>query len=398
MRLKHLLTALSQAQRLLLKRIEKTNYKLNNAVTAVDFNKTCIINGLLPKYTYCRQAGSKRVTTDERKQYLQGELVQKEKLVKDIESELDSLHRQWKEENVPENTRIDIDNTLGSIIARHLSDTKNRVGRKLAALYGGPLEVPRHIDQFLNLSKVTLTEPQKKFLNLGLNCHFMTKPKRHAKRIEMEMLLADILRLEREKKVTTSPDLQAEFTREANISRGHYRSSILTPELKKAAEELKENVNIVIRKADKSSTFVILDKDDYSNKIASILGDTSKFKKITKNPTVDLKARLNRTIRQVNKITGAPKLPLIEGDHKLGYAYANIKTHKHGFPLRPIISQIPSVTYNLAKRLNGLITPFTPASHSLKSSQEFLDILKGSRPSGIIASMDVESLGKCSGG
>ena len=206
------------------------------------------------------------------------------------------------------------------------------------------------------------------------------------------MLLDDILRLEREKKVSTSPDLPSEIVREANTTRGHYRSKLLTPELKQAAKDLRDNQNIVIRKADKSSTFVILDKEEYMNKISSILGDVGKFKKITRNPTTDLKTRLNRTIRAVNKIPDAPKIPLIEGDYRPGYAYGNVKTHKRNFPLRPIISQIPSVTYRLAKRLNDLITPFTPANHSLKSSQEFIDILKASRPSNIIASMDVESL------
>ncbi|XP_050717411.1 uncharacterized protein LOC126999050 [Eriocheir sinensis] len=109
------------------------------------------------------------------------------------------------------------------------------------------------------------------------------------------------------------------------------------------------------------------------------------------NPTNDIKTKLNRIIRQTNN-NSSTKLPLIEGDHKLGYAYANVKTHKEGHPLRPIISQTPSVTYKLAKRLNELITPFTPASFNLKSTIEFLDLLKTTRPSNIMASMDVESL------
>ncbi|XP_076067705.1 uncharacterized protein LOC143040498 [Oratosquilla oratoria] len=198
--------------------------------------------------------------------------------------------------------------------------------------------------------------------------------------------------LERNKKVTTSPDLQAEIIREANTSRGHFRSSLLSPELKAAAKELKYNDAIVIRRADKSSIFVILDKEDYMNKMMNILGDTTKFKQITKNPTNDLKTRLNRIIRCNNSTVGSPKLSLIDGDCKLGYAYGNVKTHKQGFPLHPIISQIPSVTYKLAKRLNELITPYTPVSYSLKYLEEFLDILRSTPPSGVIGSMDVVSL------
>lgn len=205
------------------------------------------------------------------------------------------------------------------------------------------------------------------------------------------MLLEDIQKLENDKRVTTSPDLQAEIIREAKITRGHQRSSLLTPEFRTVAQELKSNDRTVIRRADKSSIFVILDKDVYLNKMATILTDTTKFSRITRNPTNDIKTKLNRIIRQTNN-NSSTKLPLIEGDHKLGYAYGNVKTHKEGHPLRPIISQTPSVTYKLAKRLNELITPFTPASFSLKSTTEFLDLLKTTRPSNIMASMDVESL------
>ncbi|XP_076062481.1 uncharacterized protein LOC143037809 [Oratosquilla oratoria] len=125
--------------------------------------------------------------------------------------------------------------------------------------------------------------------------------------------------------------------------------------------------------------------------MASILNDTTKFKRISRNHTNDIKTKLNRLIRENNN-SSTTKLALIEGDHKLGYAYGNVKTQKNGHPHRPIISQTPSVTYKLAKRLIALISPFVPASFSLKSSEEFLDILKTARPSNIMASMDVESL------
>ena len=42
----NLLNLVNQNLRSLIRRIEETSYKLNNAVTAVDFNKTCIQNGL----------------------------------------------------------------------------------------------------------------------------------------------------------------------------------------------------------------------------------------------------------------------------------------------------------------------------------------------------------------
>ena len=60
--------------------------------------------------------------------------------------------------------------------------------------------------------------------------------------------------------------------------------------------------------------------------------------------------------------------------------------------MRPIISQIPTPTYHLAKRLNQLISPYVPNAFSVKSPTEFIDLL-GSKPAqGHIASLDVASL------
>ena len=275
---------------------------------------------------------------------------------------------------------------------RNLLEARRRIGRKLAHLYGGPVNIPRSSDQFINLSSAVLTKEQIEFLNLGLNCHYMSKPHQLHKKIELEMLLDNIQKLEREKKITTSSNLSLEICAEANRRRGHHKTSLLTPSLRRAAKELKNQDNITIRRADKSSIYVLLDKKDYIEKMKVILDDSSKFKTITTNPTLDLRTRLNKIIRRNNSIAGFTKLPLIEGDHKLGYAFGNVKTHLPGNPLRPIISQTPTVTYKLAKRLNSIITPYTPSTYSLRSSREFLALLEASRPSGILASLDAESL------
>ena len=63
-----------------------------------------------------------------------------------------------------------------------------------------------------------------------------------------------------------------------------------------------------------------------------------------------------------------------------------------GNPLRPIISQIPTPSYKIAKRLNEILTPYVPSKYCLKSSSEFIEFIKDAPTNGIMASMDVESL------
>ena len=76
----------------------------------------------------------------------------------------------------------------------------------------------------------------------------------------------------------------------------------------------------------------------------------------------------------------------------MGYCYGTVKTHKPGNKLRPIISQIPAPTYKVAKKLCEILTPYIPATYSLNSGTDFLDILKANKVEGNIASLDVESL------
>ena len=47
-----------------------------------------------------------------------------------------------------------------------------------------------------------------------------------------------------------------------------------------ALENLTKNKNLVIQKADKGNTVVIINKNDYKTKIQNILSDSTKFKKL----------------------------------------------------------------------------------------------------------------------
>ncbi|KAK3896276.1 hypothetical protein Pcinc_000020 [Petrolisthes cinctipes] len=81
---------------------------------------------------------------------------------------------------------------------------------------------------YVNLTDTTLTPDQQDLLNMGLNCHYMTKPKPHRKRLEMEILLDDIHQLEKNGKFTTLTALQPTLLAEAAKTRGVYHSKLLS--------------------------------------------------------------------------------------------------------------------------------------------------------------------------
>ncbi|XP_076039346.1 uncharacterized protein LOC143024430 [Oratosquilla oratoria] len=212
--------------------------------------------------------------------------------------------------------------------------------------------MPKTTTGYTNLTDLTLTPEQEELLNLGLNLS------------------------------------------EAGKFRGSTRSNLIQRKHYVAAHELKENKEITIRKADKSSALVLIPTTEYLSKLDAILEDPSKFRRITRNPVETLKRKVNQVLDTVNAVTDKTHIRKLTGDFDLGYVYGNVKTHKAGNPLRPIISQIPTPTYRIAKYLNEILTPYTPSAYSLLSSKDFLDILKGTpAPEGSnIASLDAESL------
>ncbi|XP_064088420.1 uncharacterized protein LOC135202899 [Macrobrachium nipponense] len=163
-------------------------------------------------------------------------------------------------------------------------------------------------------------------------------------------------------------------------------------DLREAAKQLRKREDVTICRVDKTAAFVLMQTEEYHRKIEEILADTTKFTRITKNPVDNIKRKANRIIETVNATSYALHLPPITGDRNLGYIYRNVKTHKQGSPLRPIISQIPAPTYLLAKKLNTILTLYVPDTYSSKSSAEFLEALRVTPSRRCIASMDVESL------
>ena len=82
------------------------------------------------------------------------------------------------------------------------------------------------------------------------------------------------------------------------------------------------------------------------------------------------------------------------GHFSPGYIYGNPKIHKNTKdpPLRPIISQIGTPTYEIAKKLNDLLSPYMPCKYMIKSTQEFITVTNSLCSTGRLASLDVENL------
>ncbi|XP_066963228.1 uncharacterized protein [Macrobrachium rosenbergii] len=157
--------------------------------------------------------------------------------------------------------------------------------------------------------------------------------------------------------------------------------------MREAAKGLRSKLDIIIRKGDKSSVYVVMKQSDYFEKIGRILLETSKFQHLTKDPTKDLRKKMSRLVTGTNNQQDIVKFPKVKGNYGPGYCYGTLKTHKAGNPLRPIISQMTSPTYRIGKVLNDLLAPYIPGHFSLKSAVEFIDLLHEKGPEDNIASL-----------
>ena len=89
------------------------------------------------------------------------------------------------------------------------TETKLKMSRKLSKLYKAPVVLPDHeVDAFIKLSCYTLTEHEKSLLNLGINCHLQSSVNKYDRKVELEILYESLLKLQTQKIVDISPDLQ----------------------------------------------------------------------------------------------------------------------------------------------------------------------------------------------
>ena len=170
---------------------------------------------------------------------------------------------------------------------------------KLNRLYKGNIVISKATKTHINLSGVSLTKHQEALLSLGIKCHFKPTFDILKKQTELENLYDKLTTMHNKGTITIHPNLKDQLRAKATKQRDFSTSQLLSRDLRSAAKSLKNHPDIIIRRADKSNIFVVLNKNDYKNKLDTILGDTNKFSKINRNPINTLKIEVNKLIAQL---------------------------------------------------------------------------------------------------
>ena len=170
---------------------------------------------------------------------------------------------------------------------------------------------------------------------------------------------------------------------------------------RKIVNDLSRNKDIVIMKQNKGRRVVVMDRGKYFDKCLAIL-NTEQFVQLQKDTTSSLEREVQCTLRKIKQ-----KLPtdvyakLYPTGSSPGKFYGTAKVHKlaindtvEELPLRPIVSNLNTATYQLARYLAKILSPLSRSQYTVESSNKFVNVIKQQViPSSYkLVSFDVKSL------
>ena len=209
-----------------------------------------------------------------------------------------------------------------------------------------------------NLTTIELNQEGKNLLNYGMN-YSTEKPANAyiatlAAETEQAIKLLDAKLQSTYRHIATKKLKQIiNPNNQANIRQKRQR--YIMKELNKKLN--KENA--IITQADKGKTIVIINYEEYAEKVHHFLTDNN-FKTLTKDPTNKYQKQIQKTIQQSYLIIDKRKIKYItQKKPSPPMLKAQLKLHKEGIPIRPVINNRTAPAYKLAKHMTKIIDQHT---------------------------------------
>ena len=130
--------------------------------------------------------------------------------------------------------------------------------------------------------------------------------------------------------------------------------------LRMALKSLREDPNIIIAKADKGDSVVVMDSEQYYGLAAKHLADSRTYELLKNDPSGDIALRYHRYLDRCSddKILDdyEHRRLRIPSDYQLPTIYFLPKIHKHPLKLRPIVASVKSITTNASRFMDKNFT------------------------------------------
>ena len=129
----------------------------------------------------------------------------------------------------------------------------------------------------------------------------------------------------------------------------------LSPEELEALKQLRNDNTIVIKKADKGSTVVITNRDDYITEVERQLNDKKFYEKLDENPQEQFRKDMDKVLTNIEILESTRENIGPSGSGRIPIFYVLPKIHKkmdsalpRGYPGRHIFSGCSSLTENIS--------------------------------------------------
>ena len=169
---------------------------------------------------------------------------------------------------------------------------------------------------------------------------------------------------------------------------------------REAIRQLKENSEINIKKADKGTTTVIMNKTDKIKEGMTLIEVKEHYRPLQEPMVEETSKKVRKiitelyqkkhidemTFKWLSQTPNPPRIPVF---------YTLTKTHKVNLSSRPIISGCDSPTERISAFVDTLLQPIMKKQQSyIKDTTQFINVIEGTRvpQNAILVSMDVTSL------
>ena len=202
----------------------------------------------------------------------------------------------------------------------------------------------------VNLSKFKVNNSQTKVLSRGLN--FAVSPDDLKDPSVVNEYITACEKACWKLSASESAQLRSEIV--GTLKSAKPPKSNITKEERQAIKQLQKEKSIQILAADKGRATVIMDTEEYNNKLQSMPSDTDTYTQLKKDPTTKYKTKLVNILARLKKegkIRPEDKTFLYPTAEIVPRIYGSPKIHKDGNPLRPIIDYTGTIGYNVSRSL-----------------------------------------------
>lgn len=160
---------------------------------------------------------------------------------------------------------------------------------------------------------------------------------------------------------------------------------------------LRDHPEICVLSADKGNRTVIMMREDYNQKMSTLVNDTTTYEQVRFDPTSRYQNGNNSLVKRLKDlklIDYRTAKTLTSNNAICPRIYGQPKAHKQNLPLRPVIPNITAPTCKLAKYIANILQRSIHSNYNTTSSFEFCDEVNHiTLPEGyVMISLDVTSL------